>query len=173
MCRYRALGKPPRQPSCGSDRAISSYSQSPLPLTHGACSYPTDLAADSQASTRSSAQFVYWSCKDGTLHWVAQVGPATEHVARNVGWDPSLRGTATPTNLELLVAGPSGGAGCAAGARAIPATGSAGARLAARAVEVASAQRCLRWEEKRRARRADVEILRCRARLHNPYDLHD
>ncbi len=43
----------------------------------GVCFYPTDLQADSE--------FVYWSCQDRTLHWIAQTGGA-EHVEHDAGY---------------------------------------------------------------------------------------
>ena len=41
----------------------------------GVCFYPTDLEAD--------AEHVYWSCQDGTLHWMAA---GAEHLERDVGY---------------------------------------------------------------------------------------
>ena len=41
----------------------------------GVCFYPTDLEAD--------AEHVYWSCQDGTLHWMAG---GAERVERDVGY---------------------------------------------------------------------------------------
>jgi hypothetical protein len=57
----------------------------PQPLS-GSCFYPTDLAADTAADTRSSTQYVYWSCQDGTLHWIPQIKAGAEHVEQHAGW---------------------------------------------------------------------------------------
>jgi hypothetical protein len=76
------------------------------------CFYPTDLAAETPTDTPSGEQHVYWSCEDGTLHWVSQVfTQQPEHVEHETGWGSIApwRGAAYVTDIpggRLLRASP-------------------------------------------------------------------
>jgi hypothetical protein len=83
-------------------------------ISSGSCFYPTDLAAETPANTPTGAQHVYWSCEDGTLHWVAQNTQEAEHVEKNAGWGfiAPWRGIAYATDVaggRLLRASPAEG----------------------------------------------------------------
>ena len=77
--------------------------ESPRPLS-AACFYPTDLAAETPADTPTGDRHVYWSCQDGTLHWVSQDTAEPEHIEHDTGW-----GFIAPWHGVAYVADVSGG----------------------------------------------------------------